>query len=90
MEKLHQVVAAQGEGILLDTTPYLNGLADVEGSEQPLEIGALETEGLGRRRMIALCLSQGPEDDLTAIGLDSGMIRHVGGGWRRRCGCVAR
>jgi hypothetical protein len=39
--KLHPVVVAQGAGILSDTPPYPNGLVDVEGSEQPLEIGAL-------------------------------------------------
>src|SRR5262249_42862148 len=82
----YRAVVAPGDRILSDTPLYPNGLADVEGFKQPLEIRALETEGLGCRRVIALRLSQGSEDDLAAIGLDSGMIRHAGGGGRRRGG----
>ena len=50
--------AAPGACILSDTGCIQAGLAEVEGIEQTVEIGALQPQGLGRRRMIALGLGQ--------------------------------
>ena len=59
------------------------GLAEVEGFEQALEIGALQPQGLGGRRMIALGLGQRLAQELTLEGHRGGMIRQgVGGGGR--------
>jgi hypothetical protein len=49
---------APGACILSDTGYIQVSLAKAEGFEQALEIGALQPQGLGGRRMIALSLGQ--------------------------------
>ena len=42
---------------------------DVEGFEQSLEVGALESQGFGRGGMIPLGLRQGSEDQLSPVDI---------------------
>ena len=51
------------------------GLAEAEGFEQTLEIGALQPQGLGGRRMIALGLGQRLAQQRALEGHRGGMIR---------------
>jgi hypothetical protein len=52
-------------------------LAEPEGGQQPLEVGALQPEGLGRRRVIALGLRQRLTQEVAAKGRQGGMIRQA-------------
>jgi hypothetical protein len=54
-------------------------LAEAEGVEQALEIGALQPQGLGGRRMIALGLGQRLAQQLALEGHHGIMIRQGGG-----------
>ena len=50
-------------------------IAEPEGGQQPLEIGTLQPEGLGRRCVIALGLHQGLAQEVAAKGRQGVMIR---------------
>jgi hypothetical protein len=74
---------APGACIRSDTGCIPVGSAEVEGVEQEVEIGALQPQGLGSRRMIALGLGRRLAQQLALEGHRGVMIRQGGRGERR-------
>jgi hypothetical protein len=77
---------APGACILSDTGCIQAGLTEAEGVAQAVDIGALQPQGPGRHRMIALGLGQRLTQQLALEGYRGGMIQQVWGAGEARSG----